>query len=116
MIEVLSSCHFFAKHHRLNYLYFLIIHVSKEWSLQRRHYITASFLIEIILDLKEADKKTRNRAYNILVQIGHVCGNEGKGGEKEKLHQFFNMVAGGLAGETPHMISPDVVPRPATGY
>ncbi|KAL0338857.1 UNVERIFIED_CONTAM: RRP12-like protein [Sesamum angustifolium] len=105
MIEVLPSCHFSAKRHRLNCLYFLIIHVSKEGSLQRRHDITASFLTEIILALKEANKKTRNRAYDILVQIGHACGDEEKGGEKEKLHQFFNMVAGGLAGETPHMIS-----------
>ncbi|KAL0374605.1 UNVERIFIED_CONTAM: RRP12-like protein [Sesamum radiatum] len=81
MTEVLPSCHFSAKRHRLNCLYFLIVHVSK------------------------ANKKTRNRAYDILVQIGHACGDEEKGGEKEKLHQFFNMVAGGLAGETPHMIS-----------
>ncbi|KAK4386387.1 hypothetical protein Sango_2509300 [Sesamum angolense] len=116
MIEVLSSCHFSAKRHKLNYLYLLIIYVSKEGSLQRRHDITASFLTEIILVLKEANKKTRNRACNILVQIGHACGDEEKGGEKEKLHQFFNMVAWGLAGATPHIISPDVVPRPATGY
>ncbi|KAK4382604.1 hypothetical protein Sango_2855100 [Sesamum angolense] len=92
MIEVLPSCHFFAKRHRLNCLYFLIIHVSK------------------------ANKKTRNRTYDILVQIGHACGDEEKGDEKEKLHQFFNMVAGGLVGETPHMVGPDVVPRPAIGY
>ncbi|KAI3443520.1 hypothetical protein Pfo_000185 [Paulownia fortunei] len=105
MIEVLPSCHFSAKHHRLDCLYYLIIHVSKEGSEQRRHEITASFLTEIILALKEANKKTRNRAYDILVQIGHACGDEEKGGKKEKLHQFFNMVAGGLAGETPHMIS-----------
>ncbi|KAL0300106.1 UNVERIFIED_CONTAM: hypothetical protein Sangu_3139000 [Sesamum angustifolium] len=65
---------------------------------------------------KRANKKTRNRTYDILVQIGHACGDEEKGDEKEKLHQFFNMVAGGLVGETPHMVGPDVVPRPAIGY
>ncbi|KAL7096137.1 hypothetical protein ACP275_10G064800 [Erythranthe tilingii] len=105
MIEVLPSCHFSAKRYRLDCLYFLIIHVSKEGSEQRRQEITASFLTEIVLALKEANKKTRNRAYEILVQIGHACGDEEKGGQKEKLAHFFNMVAGGLAGETPHMIS-----------
>ncbi|GFP87210.1 rrp12-like protein [Phtheirospermum japonicum] len=104
MIEVLPSCHFSAKCHRLNCLYYLIIHATKEGSEKRRHDITASFLTEIVLALKEANKKTRNRAYDILVQIGHACEDVEKGGD-EKLLQFFNMVAGGLAGETPHMIS-----------
>ncbi|CAK9159241.1 unnamed protein product [Ilex paraguariensis] len=105
MIEVLPSSHFSAKRHRLDCLYFLIVHISKDNSKQRRDDIISSFLTEIILALKEANKKTRNRAYDILVQIGHACGDEDKGGKKEVLHQFFNMVAGGLAGETPHMIS-----------
>ncbi|XP_030530465.1 RRP12-like protein isoform X3 [Rhodamnia argentea] len=81
MVEVLPTCHFSAKRHRLECLYFLIVHLSK------------------------ANKKTRNRAYDILVEIGHACGDEEKGGRKEDLLHFFNMVAGGLAGETPHMIS-----------
>ncbi|KAL5572312.1 hypothetical protein UlMin_021909 [Ulmus minor] len=100
--EALLSCHFSAKRHRLDCLYFLIVHVSKanRWS-----NITSSFLTEIILALKEANKKTRNRAYDILVQIGHAFGDEEKGGKKENLFQFFNMVAGGLTGETPYMIS-----------
>ncbi|KAL6974644.1 hypothetical protein U1Q18_028827, partial [Sarracenia purpurea var. burkii] len=105
MIEVLHSCHFSAKRYRLDCLYFLIVHVSKDESEQRPRDIISSFLTEIILALKEANKKTRNRAYDILVQIGHAYGDEEKGGKKENLYQFFNMVAGGLAGETPHMIS-----------
>ncbi|CAA2965615.1 RRP12 [Olea europaea subsp. europaea] len=105
MIEVLPSCHFSAKRHRLDCLYFLIIHVSKDGSEQMRHGTAAAFLTEIILALKEANRKTRNRAYDILVEIGHACGDEEKGGKKENLYQFFNMVAGGLAGESPHMIS-----------
>ena len=40
----------------------------------------------------QANKKTRNRAYDMLVQIGHACRDEEKGGKKENLHQFFNMV------------------------
>ncbi|XP_051150199.1 uncharacterized protein LOC127264739 [Andrographis paniculata] len=101
MIELLSSCHFSAKHHRLDCLYFLIIYVLKES--EQKQDITASFLTEIILALKEASKETRNRASDILVQIGHICEDENDG--KEKLHQFFIMIAGGLAGESPHMIS-----------
>ncbi|GAB2291556.1 hypothetical protein Dimus_025810 [Dionaea muscipula] len=105
MIEVLPSCHFSAKHHRLDCLYYLILTVSKEDSKHRKGEIISSFLTEIILALKEANKKTRNRAYEILVQVGHACGDEDKGGKKENLLQFFNMVAGGMAGDTPHMIS-----------
>lgn len=105
MIAVLPSRHPSAKCHRLHCLYFLIVHVSKDESEQRRGDIISSFLTEIILALKEANKKTRNIAYDMLVQIGHACGDEERGGKKESLLQFFNMVAGGLAGETPHMIS-----------
>ncbi|KAH7851218.1 hypothetical protein Vadar_008734 [Vaccinium darrowii] len=105
MIEVLPSCHCSAKRYRLDCLYFIIVHVSKDDSEQGPRDIISSFLIEILLALKEANKKTRNRAYDMLVQIGHACGDEEKGGKKENLHQFFNMVAGGLTGKTPHMIS-----------
>ncbi|CAK7352344.1 unnamed protein product [Dovyalis caffra] len=127
MIDVLPSCHFSAKRYRLDCLYCLIVHapkvvrpdfalssinltVEKQWSLdvdseQRRNDILTSFLTEIILALKEASKKTRNRAYDVLVQIGHTYGDEENGGKKENLYQFFNMVAGGLALESPHMIS-----------
>ncbi|KAL3332457.1 hypothetical protein AABB24_032833 [Solanum stoloniferum] len=105
MIEALPACHFPAKRHRLDCLYFLIVHVTKDESEQRRRDSITSFMTEILLALKEANKKTRNRAYEILVKIGHACADEDKGGRKENLHQFFNMIAGGLAGETPHMIS-----------
>ncbi|XP_026438631.1 RRP12-like protein [Papaver somniferum] len=105
LLEVLPSCHFSAKRHRLQCLYFLIVHVSKNGSEQRRSGIISSFLTEIILAVKESNKKTRNMAYDLLVQIGHACGDEDQGGNKENLQQLFNMVAGGLAGETPQMIS-----------
>ncbi|XP_010917404.1 uncharacterized protein [Elaeis guineensis] len=105
MIAALPSCHFSAKRHRLESLYFLIVHISKDPSEQRKRDIISSFLTEILLALKEVNKKTRNRAYDLLVEIGHACGDEDRGGKKENLQQFFNMIAGGLAGETPHMIS-----------
>ncbi|CAL0330264.1 unnamed protein product [Lupinus luteus] len=107
MVEILPSCHISSKHHRLDCLYFLIVHVSKSKDNMdgRWREIVGSFLTEIVLALKEANKKTRNRAYNILVQIGHAFGDEERGGNRENLYHFFNMVAGGLAGDTPHMIS-----------
>ncbi|CAM8986557.1 unnamed protein product [Rhodiola kirilowii] len=103
--DVLTKCPLSAKHHRLDCLYFLIIHYLKSNSEQPIPDIINSFLTEIILALKEANKKTRNRAYDILVQLAHVYGDEDNGGEKEKLLQFFYMVAGHMVGETPRMKS-----------
>ncbi|KAE8675058.1 ARM repeat superfamily protein isoform 4 [Hibiscus syriacus] len=102
MIEVLPSLHFSAKRHRLDCLHHLITYASKEDLNLRRHEILSSFLTEIILALKEANKRTRNRAYEVLVQIGHEYGDQDDSGQRE---QLFNMVATGLAGKTPHMIS-----------
>ncbi|MED6200947.1 hypothetical protein PIB30_090241 [Stylosanthes scabra] len=107
MVEILHACHFSAKRHRLDCLYFLIIHASKSkdsledlWGKD-----VEVFLVEIIIAVKEANKKTRNRAYDILVQIGHVLADEERGGNREKMHVFFDKIAGGLGGETSVMIS-----------
>ncbi|WOL06526.1 hypothetical protein Cni_G15260 [Canna indica] len=105
MIASLSSCHFAAKRHRLECLYILIVYIAKDLFDHRRRDIISSFLTEIILALKEVNKKARNRAYDLIVEIGHACEDEEKGGRKENLLQFFNLIAGGLAGETPHMVS-----------
>ncbi|KAJ8491333.1 hypothetical protein OPV22_013054 [Ensete ventricosum] len=105
MIASLSSCHFAANRHRLDCLYILIVYMSKDSLDHKRRDIISSFLTEIILALKEVNKKTRNKAYNLLVEIGHACEDEEIGGRKENLLQFFNLIVGGLAGETPHMIS-----------
>jgi hypothetical protein len=48
-------------------------------------------LLRDILSM-QTNKKTRNKAYDTLVQIGHIYEDEEKGGTKENLHQFFNMV------------------------
>ncbi|KAK9064093.1 hypothetical protein SSX86_017965 [Deinandra increscens subsp. villosa] len=105
MIEVMDSCPFSAKQHRLDCLYFLIEHVFKEKPEQMKREIVDSFLTQILLGLKESNKKTRNRAKEIIRQIGHACMDENKGGNKENLYNFFNMVAIRLADETPHIIS-----------
>ncbi|RYR11336.1 hypothetical protein Ahy_B04g068894 isoform B [Arachis hypogaea] len=94
MVEILHSCHFSAKRYRLDCLYFLIIHASKsEDSLEDlwRKDVEV-FLVEIIIAVKEVNKKTRNRAYDILVQIGHVLGDEERGGNSERLREFFDKV------------------------
>ncbi|XP_054814971.1 uncharacterized protein LOC129315359 isoform X2 [Prosopis cineraria] len=105
MLEVLPSCQISSKRHRINCLHFLIVHVSKDSLEQRWREIISTFLTEILLALKEANKKTRNRAYAILVEIGHALGDEERGGNRENLFQIFNMIASGLVNETPHMIS-----------
>ncbi|RDX76023.1 RRP12-like protein, partial [Mucuna pruriens] len=102
MVDILP-CHFSAKRHRLDCLYFLIVHVSK--SKDNLGHWRDIFLTEIILALKEPNKKTRNRAYDILVEIAHAFGDEERGGNRENLNNFFQMVAGHFTGETPHMIS-----------
>ncbi|KAG5243567.1 RRP12 protein [Salix suchowensis] len=58
--------------------------------------------LEILCITLKANKRNRNRAYDLLVQSGHTFGDEENGGKKENLYQFFNMVAGGLALESPH--------------
>ena len=40
----------------------------------------------------EVNKKTRSRAYDVLVQIGHAYADEENGGDNEKLHGYFNLV------------------------
>jgi len=40
----------------------------------------------------QVNKKTRNRAYEILVEIAHAFGDEERGGNRENLNNFFQMV------------------------
>lgn len=104
--EILPSYHLSAKRHRLDCLYFLIVHGSKSKdNLAPWPENFDSLLTEIILALKEPNRKTRNRAYDILVEIAHAFGDEEKGGNRESLFKFFKEVAGRLRGETPHMKS-----------
>lgn len=50
------------------------------------------FVIDNLSLLLQANKKTRNRAYDVLVQIARAFGDEENGGGKENVYQFFNMV------------------------
>ncbi|OWM74363.1 hypothetical protein CDL15_Pgr013267 [Punica granatum] len=105
MVEVRTECHFSARRHRLECLYFLIVGSSKDVSENRRWETIGFLLADIIVALKDANKKTRNRAYDILVEIGHACGDEERGGRKENLLQLFNEIAANLTSGIPHMIS-----------
>ncbi|AQK75494.1 ARM repeat superfamily protein [Zea mays] len=99
-------CQFPSKRYRLECLYHLIVYILKDSSMVRKREIISSFITEILLALKEANKKTRNRAYDLLIEIARACENAGNDEGKEGLHQFFGMVAGGLAaGQTPYAIS-----------
>ncbi|KAK4785190.1 hypothetical protein SAY86_001879 [Trapa natans] len=105
MVEVRSSCHFSARRHRLECLYFLIVSCSKDVSEGTKWESIAFLLADVVVALKDANKKTRNRAYGILIEIGHACGDEERGGRKENLLQLFNKIAANLTSGIPHMIS-----------
>uniref|UniRef100_A0A0E0K602 Uncharacterized protein n=1 Tax=Oryza punctata TaxID=4537 RepID=A0A0E0K602_ORYPU len=107
---IISSlpCQFPSKRYRLECLHHLIVYILKDPSKLGKREIIGSFLTEILLALKEANKKTRNRAYDLLIEIGRACEDAENDGRKENLHQFFGMVAGGLAGQTPYAISASV--------
>ncbi|CAL4885637.1 unnamed protein product [Urochloa decumbens] len=109
LLELMVSsmpCQFPSKRYRLECLYHLIVYILKDSSMVRKRDIISSFITEILLALKEANKKTRNRAYDLIIEIARACEDAGNGERKESLHQFFGMVAGGLmSGQTPYAIS-----------
>ncbi|OEL21250.1 Ribosomal RNA-processing protein 12 [Dichanthelium oligosanthes] len=109
LLELMISsmpCQFPSKRYRLECLYHLIVYILKDSSMVRMRDIISSFITEILLALKEANKKTRNRAYDLLIEIARACEDAGNDEKKESLHQFFGMVAGGLvSGQTPCAIS-----------
>nr|CAB3447920.1 unnamed protein product [Digitaria exilis] len=109
LLELMISsmpCQFPSKRYRLDCLYHLIVYILKDSSMVRKREIISSFITEILLALKEANKKTRNRAYDLLIEIARACEDAGNDESKESLHQFFGMVAGGLvSGQTPYAIS-----------
>nr|CAB3451276.1 unnamed protein product [Digitaria exilis] len=109
LLELMISsmpCQFPSKRYRLDCLYHLIVYILKDSSMVRKREIISSFITEILLALKEANKKTRNRAYDLLIEIARACEDAGNDESRESLHQFFGMVAGGLvSGQTPYAIS-----------
>ncbi|KAJ7533387.1 hypothetical protein O6H91_13G046200 [Diphasiastrum complanatum] len=104
LLTVLASCQTSAKRYRLLTLRYIMIHLLKINN-QRRDEAIATLLSEVILALKESNKKTRNTSYDLLVGIGREMLQLDNTGSQENLLRFFRMVVGCLAGTTPHMIS-----------
>lgn len=108
LLTSLSSVHSSARRHRLRCLHFLILHLMK-CGYERKDEAIATLISEIVLATKESNKKTRNAAYDLLIEIGHGMQDQETGGSRERLMQFFTMIVGCLAGSTPHMVSAAVV-------
>jgi ribosomal RNA-processing protein 12 len=108
LVTSLSSVHSSARGHRLRCLHFLILHLIKG-GYERKGEIIATLISEVVLTTKESNKKTRNAAYDLLIEIGHGMQDEKTGGSQGHLMQFFTMIVGCLAGSTPHMVSAAVV-------
>ena len=104
LLTSLSNVHSSARRHRLRCLQFLILHLMKG-GYERKDEAIATLISEIVLATKESNKKTRNSAYDLLIEIGHGMQDEETGGSPERLMQFFTMIVGCLAGSTPHMVS-----------
>lgn len=85
------------------------------------HFI-ATILPETVLSTKDVNEKTREAAFELLVQMGHKMqqggtvqqskipdvGDEDAPDTEASLDEFFTMVSAGLAGDTPHMISASI--------
>ncbi|EFJ51860.1 hypothetical protein VOLCADRAFT_87463 [Volvox carteri f. nagariensis] len=97
--------------------------------LAQRRQLAASLIAEIVMCTKEANKKTRSAAYDLLVGLAHVMDEQDPGritgsddegdddameqdggrGGKGGLYEFFTMVMAGLVASTPHMVSATVM-------
>ncbi|BFI25857.1 ribosomal RNA-processing protein 12 [Marchantia polymorpha subsp. ruderalis] len=102
LVLALESCHASARRHRLDCVQYIIIHYTK-FGDQKKDQIIATLISEIILATKEANKKSRNGAYDLLIKIGHAM--DDLDSDRTNLMRFFNMILACLAGTTPHMIS-----------
>ncbi|EGO00192.1 hypothetical protein SERLA73DRAFT_122251 [Serpula lacrymans var. lacrymans S7.3] len=108
-----------AKKDRFNLLSLLVREIPPE-----AMHIIPSLISEAVLGTKEASEKARTAAFELIVVMGKKM-NEGgvvrrnmmdgmdEDGESEgeaqaSVNEYMTMIAGGLAGATPHMISATV--------
>lgn len=81
-------------------------------------YFIPAILQEIIMCTKDGNERTRSLSYQILVKMGHKMNNGGiivnskvpgfdetTPSSEASITEFFTMVSGGLAAQSPHMIS-----------
>jgi ribosomal RNA-processing protein 12 len=77
----------------------------------RARAVLAPLLAEIVLGVKETNKRSRGAAYALLIEVAGAAhaaeppGGPGGGG----LRALFGLLLAGLAGATPHMVSATVV-------
>eukprot|EP00252_Welwitschia_mirabilis_P010186 TRINITY_DN23354_c0_g1_i1.p1 TRINITY_DN23354_c0_g1~~TRINITY_DN23354_c0_g1_i1.p1 ORF type:complete len:1288 (-),score=292.56 TRINITY_DN23354_c0_g1_i1:436-4299(-) len=98
-----TSCHLSARRNRLICLKYLIIHMLRYREDMKESIV--GFISEILLGVKEANKKTRGCAYDTIASIGHCLDDSENGGSRDKLQKFFDMVAGFLGATTTPMMS-----------
>eukprot|EP00898_Chlorokybus_atmophyticus_P003439 jgi/Chlat1/4096/Chrsp26S04132 len=95
-----------SKRHRLLCFRPLIVKLAAMQDQGARSEHLAALVTEIILATKESSKKTRNAAYELLVQLARDLGGAAEDSLPDHgLTHFFTMVCAGLAGSTPHMVS-----------
>ncbi|KAH8107256.1 ribosomal RNA-processing protein 12 [Cristinia sonorae] len=82
-------------------------------------HLLPSIIPEAVLGTKEPSEKARNAAFDLIVAMGHKMSAGGTvkrdlvdgmdddniGETQANIEEYMTMVAGGLAGATPHMIS-----------
>lgn len=65
----------------------------------------ATLIAEAVLATKEANRKTRSAAYDLLVDLGSPSSDPPGSPPGTGLRDLFAVVLGGLAGGSPHMVS-----------
>jgi hypothetical protein len=116
------SVHASAARHRLQCLREIVLLVPDLLSHQEILSTLPQLLGEVILAVKEPNRKTRDAAYGVLTALGRqmIVAETADGPLKATeesladnahplLLEFFCMVSGGLAGRTPHMKSAAVL-------
>ncbi|KAL0956351.1 hypothetical protein HGRIS_002501 [Hohenbuehelia grisea] len=85
-------------------------------------HLIPSLIPEAVLGTKEPSEKSRGAAFDLIIAMGRKMGEggvvkrdmvdgmdeDGAGNVTANVEEFMTMVAGGLAGATPHMISATV--------
>jgi len=132
----LKQCNSAAKRFRLRAVKALIVAASRPGTAlslpgedgaaadpeERRAQALTALLSEVVLSLKEVNKKTRSAGYDILIEIGHAVEAEARGGDLDMggdadegeappggLNDILKVVLAGLVGQTPHMMSATVM-------
>eukprot|EP00004_Rigifila_ramosa_P014823 TRINITY_DN3402_c0_g1_i4.p1 TRINITY_DN3402_c0_g1~~TRINITY_DN3402_c0_g1_i4.p1 ORF type:complete len:700 (-),score=227.89 TRINITY_DN3402_c0_g1_i4:10-2109(-) len=102
-----SLCAPLSKKHRLRCFIAILGNLESE----RQYSLLPHLLPELILATKEANMKTRENAFNLLITLAENLSAQGESEEEkgQKLQKFLEFIAAGLTGNTPHMIASTVL-------